>query len=56
MAVSFSASAKAEMCRVLPQRECCALAQCFGILLFANSFHAENIKIITESRDFAEAL
>ena len=56
MAVSFSASAKAEMCRVLPQRECCALAQCFGILLFANSFHAENIKIITESRDFAYIL
>ena len=56
MAVSFSASAKAEMCRVLPQRECCALAQCFGILLFANSFHAENIKIITESREFAYIL
>lgn len=56
MAVSFSAAAKAEICRVLPQKECCAVAQCFGILLFCNSFSAEGIKIITESRDFAYVL
>ena len=53
MAISFSASAKAEICRILPNRDCCALAECFGILLFSNSFTAENIKIITESREFA---
>ena len=53
MAVSFSASAKAEVCRSFPQKRCCALAQCFGILLFCNSFTAENIKIVTESREFA---
>lgn len=56
MAVSFSAGAKAEVCRVLPQRHCCALAQCFGILLFANTFTADNVKIITESREFAYIL
>lgn len=53
MAISFSGGAKAEVCRVFPQRHCCALAECFGILLFANSFTADSIKIITESRDFA---
>ena len=53
MAISFSASAKAEVCRILPNRDCCALAECFGILLFSNSFTADNIKIITESREFA---
>ena len=53
MAVSFSAGAKAEVCRILPSKECCALAECFGILLFCNSFTADNIKIITESREFA---
>lgn len=53
MAVSFSAGAKAEVCRIFPNRHCCALAQCFGILLYANTFHSENIKIITESREFA---
>lgn len=56
MAVSFSAGAKAEVCRILPQRHCCALAQCFGILLFANTFTAGNVKIITESREFAYIL
>ncbi len=56
MAVSFSASAKAEVCRVLPAKRCCALAECFGILLFCNNFTAENIKIITESREFAQVL
>ena len=53
MAVSFSAGAKAEICRILPGHECCAVAECFGILLFCNSFTSDNIKIITESREFA---
>ena len=56
MAVSFSAAAKAEVCRNLPQKYCCALAQCFGILLYCNSFGADGIKIITESREFAYIL
>ena len=56
MAVSFSSAAKAEICRNLPQKHCCALAQCFGILLFCNSFGAGGIKIITESREFAYIL
>ncbi len=56
MAVSFSANAKAEICRVFPNRRCCALAEAFGILLFCNSFGSENIKIITESRELAQFL
>ena len=56
MALSFSAAAKEEVCRSFPHDNCCALAQCFGILLFCNSFTAEGIKIITESRDFAYIL
>ena len=56
MAVSFSAAAKAEVCRSLPHNHCCALAECFGILLFCNSFQSEGIKIITESREFAYIL
>ena len=56
MAVSFSAAAKAEVCRMLPAKHCCALAECFGILLFANSFSADGIRIITESREFAYTL
>ena len=56
MAVSFSATAKAEICRAFPSRHCCALAQCFGILLFCNSFSADGIRIITESRELAQTL
>ena len=53
MSISFSAAAKAEICKALPQKHCCALAECFGILLFCNSFTANGIRIITESREFA---
>lgn len=56
MSVSFSAAAKAEICRTLPQKQCCALAECFGILLFCNSFGDDGIRIITESREFAYIL
>ena len=53
MSISFSSAARAEICRILPHKHCCALAQCFGILLFCNSFQDDGIKIITESREFA---
>ena len=56
MAVSFSAGVKAEVCRTVPQKQCCALSQCFGILLHCNTFRADGIRIITESREFAYAL
>ena len=56
MNLSFSAAAKAEICRLQPAKHCCALAQCFGILLFCNSFSADSIRIITESREFAYTL
>ena len=53
MSTSFSSAARAEICRELPHKHCCAKAQCFGILLFCNSFQDDGIKIITESREFA---
>ena len=56
MAVSFSGGAKAEICRSFPNKNCCALAECFGILLFCNHFSANGIRIITESREVAYIL
>ena len=56
MALSFSASAKSEISKVSCHKPCCAMAQCFGILLFCNSFSGEGIRIITESREFAAML
>ncbi len=56
MAISFSGNVKAEICRGIPQKRCCAAAQCFGILLFCNSFTSDSIRIITESRELAAML
>ena len=56
MASSFSAGAKAELCRNIPQKQCCALAECYGVLLFCNSFSFDGIRIITESREFSQRL
>ena len=56
MAISFSGGVKAEVCRSVPSSHCCAMAQCFGVLLFCNSFARDNIKIVTESREFAYIL
>lgn len=56
MAISFSGNAKAEICRNLPAKPCCALAQSFGILLFCNSFCDDGIRIITESRELGAML
>ena len=56
MTASVSAGVKAEICRSFPQKHCCIQAECFGILLFCNSFGADGIRIITESREFAYML
>ncbi len=54
--MSFSTNAKAEICKAFPQKPCCALAECFGVLLFCNSFGSDGIRIVTESREFAQCL
>jgi len=56
MGVSFCGNAKAEICRNVPAKQCCALAECFGILLFCNSFRLDGIRIITECREFSQML
>ena len=56
MNTSFAANCKAEICRIFPSKKCCAVAQCFGILLFCNNFSSSMIRIVTESRDFAAFL
>ena len=56
MAISFSSRVKAELCRNFPQKQCCALSEAFGVLLFCNRFSNDTIRIITESREFAQVL
>lgn len=54
--MSFSSNVKAELCREIPAKKCCALAQCYGILLYCNTFSADFIKIVTESQELAALL
>lgn len=54
--LSFSAGAKAEICKEIPVDSSTAIAECFGVLLFCNSFRNDGIKIITESLEFGRIL
>ena len=55
-ALSFSAETKAELCREKPENRPCAVAECYGVLLYCNSFTFQGIRIITASRDFVRRL
>ena len=54
--MSFSGNVKAELCRQPIQKHCCAIAESYGALLYCNRFAGDGIKIITESREFAQRL
>lgn len=54
--MSFSSEAKAELCRGGFGSECCARAEIYGVLLHCNTFTPREVRIITESRDFAQRL
>ena len=54
--MSFSADAKAELCRVPLNRDCCAVAEAYGVLLFGYQFSAREIRVITASPAFAKRL
>ena len=53
---SFSYKAKAELCRGTVQRLCCARAECYGALLYCNTFTMQEVRIITENPEFAARL
>lgn len=54
--MSFSSEVKAELCRAPLSRKCCALAEAYGVLLYAGAFSASEVRIVTESVDFAQRL
>jgi len=54
--MSFSSEAKAELCRGRIHKKCCAVAESYGVLLYANTFTAREVRIITGSAAFAERL
>lgn len=54
--MSFSSNVKQELCRQPITRRSCAVAECYGILLYCNTFAPNGVRIVTESADFAARL
>lgn len=54
--MSFSSQAKEELSSLKTDKKCCAIAECYGVLLYCNTFSAKEIRIITASDSFAERL
>ena len=54
--MSFCSNVKAEICRLPMNKKCCAVAEAYGVLLFCNTCSPSGIRIVTESRDFAQRL
>lgn len=54
--MTFSAEVKTELCRDGLSKKCCALAEAYGVLLYANCFAPHLIRIMTENDAFAARL
>ena len=54
--MSFSSNVKVELCKDSLSKKSCAVAEGYGVLLYCNTFSSSEIRIITESRDFAARL
>ena len=54
--MSFSVDVKTELCRAPLSRKCCAQADAYGWLLYCNTFHAAQARIVTENGAFAQRL
>lgn len=54
--MSFSGEVKKELCKATLQKKCCALAESCGVLLYAGGFSSSEVRIMTESEEFAQRL
>ena len=56
--MSFSSNVKAELCRLLSRYPAAdgGTGEAYGVLLYCNTFTGSAVRIVTESRDFAERL
>lgn len=54
--MSFASEVREELCRSVPDKKCCRLAECYGVLLYCHTFSKREIRIVTENRDFARLL
>ena len=54
--MSFSTQVKAELCRAPLNRKCCAQAEAYGVLLYCSLSTPTEVRITTESPEFADRL
>ncbi|MDR1064967.1 MAG: DNA-binding protein WhiA, partial [Oscillospiraceae bacterium] len=54
--MSFSSDVKNEICKVFPHKPCDVSAECYGILLYCNTFSSREIRVITENDRLAERI
>ena len=54
--MSFSYNTKTELCRTIPDEQCCALAECYGMLLYGNTFNAREIRVITGNESLGQRI
>lgn len=54
--MSFSSEVKSELCKHAVGKRCCAVAECYGALMYCNTFRPNEIKFVTASREFASRL
>jgi len=48
--MSYSFNTKVELCRLAPENTCCAIAECYGMLLYGNTFTTREIRIVTGNK------
>jgi len=48
--MSYSYNTKVELCRTAPEDSCCAIAECYGMLLYGNTFSVREIRIVTGNK------
>ena len=53
---SYSYKTKKELCRQAPTGKCCAVAECYGMLLFGNTFSMREIRIVTGNAELGKRI
>ncbi|MDR0917534.1 MAG: DNA-binding protein WhiA, partial [Oscillospiraceae bacterium] len=54
--MSFSADVKNELARLTAAKHCCAVAECYGALLFAHTFSSREARFVTANRSVVKRL
>ncbi len=56
MEKTFAQKVKTELCEPRVERKCCAVAEAYGVLMYAHSFSPRSVRIRTASDEFSERL